>query len=409
MMKIYTPSTKRNLFLLIPLFAILLASCGSYEQASYYDNDGIYQRNSSPYTKKKKQEREIRDDDAIQYENYFAQKAREYEQILNEDGTIFTDIDSYASAEVSDSLDIVSEYINEYESGNPGWGENPEGIVLNVYNNPGFGFGFGGFGFNRFGFGFNRFGFGGFYDPFFYGGGFGFPYYGGFGFPYYGGFGFNRFGFGFNRFGFGPFYYGNHALYASLFYSRFNNFGFRNGFLRSPRSFAFSNSRRNVANRGRSSLNTFNSRARNSSISRSRGFRGRSSSTISRSGSRVSGVRNSANVNANRRGYRSYNGVRGTTRNSTTGRSSINNSTRRSSINSFRNSSSRTRSSSSFRNGSSGTRSSGVRRSSSSRSRSFSPSRSSGRSRSPFSRSSSRSFSRGSSIRSGGSRGRGRQ
>ena len=174
----------------------------------------------------------------------------------------FIDIDDYTSTSEQDSTDIVSEYVNEYSSGNPGWGENPQGITLNVYSNPGFfpyyGFGFNrfGFGFNRFGFGFNRFGFGfggfgypyygGFYDPFFYGGGFGYGFYGGF--PYYYG-GFNRFG-RFGRFG------------------RFDN-----------RSFAFASNRRGLSNRN---VAFANGRVRSRNSVASRGFRGRSNATVSR-------------------------------------------------------------------------------------------------------------------------------
>ena len=89
-MKILNYLSKKTSLLII-LVAFLAASCGSYQQASYYDNDGIYNDTSFSLCKKGKRKKRsmLRKRDAVDYEGYFARKAREYDDLLNEDGTIF--------------------------------------------------------------------------------------------------------------------------------------------------------------------------------------------------------------------------------------------------------------------------------------------------------------------------------
>ena len=42
-MKTYSSFTRKNaLFCIFGLLAILTTSCGSYQNSSYYDNDGVY-------------------------------------------------------------------------------------------------------------------------------------------------------------------------------------------------------------------------------------------------------------------------------------------------------------------------------------------------------------------------------
>lgn len=243
-MNIY-PSLKNTLTttLLYTAAFLFLVSCGTTQQA--YDTDGIYSDGTTAATTSNViPEREVATNNNSQiYKNYFEKGAQEL-QVLEEDNAIFTDVDAYTSEEGTeiyvDGLDF------ETSTGYAAWGDQPQDIEINVYNDPFIGgFGFGGFGFNRFGFGgpfgFNRFGFGGFGFNRFGFGGFGPFGFGGFGPFGYGGFGHFGFG-GFGGFGYNPyFFYGNRF---SGFHNGFNNFN--NGhFGRGDNGVAFNGGRRN--------------------------------------------------------------------------------------------------------------------------------------------------------------------
>jgi len=395
------PRPKFKYAILGVVFAMLFVSCGSYQQASYYDDDGIYSKRNRTVNVEKKSAQAVQNEalESDIYGDYFGEKANEYDDILSSE--IFTDVDDYYSGAANDSTEVgvQTDYLannNTYE-GNPGWGDNPSRVNINVYENPyafgGFGFdpffyggGFG-FGFNRFGFGFNRFGFGGFgFNRF----GFGFNRFGfgGFGYPYYG-YGFNRFGFG----GFGYPYYGGFRGRG-----RFFNDGF--AFNRSRRSGIRRGSVASSALRGRS--NVFNrSNITRSGVGRSTrsGVSRSNRSGVSRSSrSGVSRRSVSADAIARNRSYRTSRSTRavprydGATRSTRTySRNGVGTRTSRSGTG--------TRASRSATSRSFSGRSSSVRRPSSSRSSGF---RSSGRSSSRSSgfRSSGRSSSRSSGVRS---------
>ena len=53
---------------------ILLVSCGSYQEASYYDKDGIYAEGTQKVYTKQKQQPKQQQGDGI-YGDYFGQKA----------------------------------------------------------------------------------------------------------------------------------------------------------------------------------------------------------------------------------------------------------------------------------------------------------------------------------------------
>ncbi|MEY2671058.1 MAG: hypothetical protein RLZZ577_1374 [Bacteroidota bacterium] len=153
---------------LISFFSILfLSSCGSYQNSSYYDTDGIYGTTEAGMRK-----RAIEQESATAYENYFSAL-----QDTKDTTSVFTDVASYNS------------YSNTNDQGNPtsyaSWGSNSQNININYYpNNLGWSFGFG-HPFLNYGWG-NSY-FGGFYpfnywnDPFMMGWGynnyFGFNYY----------------------------------------------------------------------------------------------------------------------------------------------------------------------------------------------------------------------------------------
>ena len=153
----------------LSLIAGFMVSCGSYQNTSYYDNDGVY--NNAP------QQRTVQNSnrDANYYSNYFKQ--------AGEDLPYFTDIEGYTS-ETSDTtarrpLQVV---------GYGGWGDETDNVSINIYNNGGWGYSpyynswYGGYGTpyywgSGFSFGFS-WGWGGYYSPWN-------SWYGGWGYPYY--------------------------------------------------------------------------------------------------------------------------------------------------------------------------------------------------------------------------------
>jgi len=306
-----------RVFLMVPL-GLFLVSCGSYQQASYYDNDGIYTDDNPARTTEQRypqtQRRVVPEDNNV-YGNYFGQKADEYEQILESE--IFTDIDSYTGVE-QDSLNPEEEPEYYYDPNNTyqgyaGWGDNATSVTVNVYDNwgwGGLGFGLGypwyynsywGWGnpwhYSHGYWGWNSlaWGWGGYY----WGGYYGYPYYGHgyYGYPYY-------------RYGRGGYYgYGGYAYNRSR----------RGIYDRSLASNSIS---------GRSNLNTRINRAENS---RYRSSSGRSNLNTSpatdRSSSKYrtnSNVRRSVGVDGieRNRSYRSSRSTRAVPRYNIQSRSS---------------------------------------------------------------------------------------
>lgn len=164
---------------------LTLTSCGTYQQASYGDDDGIY----GSKQERRQSTEVVNTDQNSAYQNYFEQKSLEADDRY---GDIFTDVDSYSSEENLDS-ETDTEAIGYSESYSP-WGDSTDDIIVNIYSSPvGYGWGLNNWnwGFNNWGYnyGYNwRFGFGrafwcpypGFYSPYYgYGGfyGYGHPYF----------------------------------------------------------------------------------------------------------------------------------------------------------------------------------------------------------------------------------------
>jgi len=146
------PHKKIRIAFAIPFIALLAASCGSYQQSSYYDNDGIYSNNNQRYTERPTTEAPQEDNT---YANYFGQKADEYQEIL--DSEIFTDIDGYYGQEQDNAaIGADGNYINDYNdyNGYGAWGDNPSSLTINYVNN-----GWAG----NYGFGWNNWGWDGYY------------------------------------------------------------------------------------------------------------------------------------------------------------------------------------------------------------------------------------------------------
>ncbi|MGB5553627.1 MAG: hypothetical protein WBM83_03135, partial [Flavobacteriaceae bacterium] len=125
---------------LISAVGFLAVSCGTYQQASYYDNDGIYGGNNDRVTVERNQQRPIQKQPQKgdnKYGEYFGQKADQYDEIL--DNEIFTDVDSYSSDVANDSINEaqLTDYYspeNDY-AGNGSWGDNPTSVNINIYDN----------------------------------------------------------------------------------------------------------------------------------------------------------------------------------------------------------------------------------------------------------------------------------
>lgn len=370
--------------ILLGLFAV---SCGSYQSASYYDNDGIYSSRTEENGRVQVIEQPNRQQAKAQqnnYGDYFGQKADEYGEILESE--VFTDIDGYYGNSEGDSLNVNTD-IDAYGANNDyrgyaAWGDNPTNVNINIYDNWGYG-------------GFNYY----WGSPWFYSGYYGHYYPWRWGFYGYPGYGYYNWGWG----GYGYVYgWGHH--YRPYYYNHY----YRPGYNYYNRNYAYNASRRGIyrsnptlnsnALRGRSNLNSNNSTTRyrsnatGSNINRgSSSDAGRyrtSSSTRSKVGVDALNRNSSYRTSRSTRAVPNYNSstgnrqtYKGTTPSNSTYRSNRSTrtpstSTYRSSSNNVRSSGSSTRSSSgTIRSASSPSRSSGSVRSSSSSTRSSSGSR----------------------------------
>jgi len=114
-------SRNATLYSLIGFLSLLVASCGSYQNSSYYDTDGIY--GNTP--------KEAQAISSNQYKEYF-------KSLQTENNT-------------NDTIQIANQ---DY----PSWGSNPSTTSVNVYADPwsmsiGFGFGYG-YGYPYYGYGY---------------------------------------------------------------------------------------------------------------------------------------------------------------------------------------------------------------------------------------------------------------
>ncbi|WP_147321474.1 MULTISPECIES: hypothetical protein [unclassified Arenibacter] len=382
------PHRRIHIAATVVLLISVLISCGSYQQASYYDNDGIYSNNSEQVRVTEQRPRAQQPAPKPNaYGDYFGQKANDYGEIL--DSEVFTDVDGYYSDMETDSLnydqDLSYNAPNNDYNGYGSWGDNATNVNINIYDDWGWGgapftWGYGGF-----------YGglYGGFYNPWRwnrFGYGYGWNDWG------WGGYGWNNWGwggYGWNNWGWGG--YGWGGYYYPYHYSR-NRFGnFYN------RSYAYNASRRGVYNS--------NTRLRSTALS------GRSNITADRTGSsryRSSAARSNVGVDALERN-RSYRTSRSTRAVPNYNNSSRSNQTYRSSSSNsgtYRGTAPRTstyRSSASSRSSNSTYRSSTPTRSSSGNYRSSSSSTPTRSSSSTYRSSGSSSSSSGSIRSSGGS------
>lgn len=122
----YPIHLKKCGFFFIGIVAIITTSCGSYQNVSYYENDGIY----STSTTKKESVSRTNNEVTPEKSDEYAQKFR----AMQNDYTYFTDVDTYQSTSPQDT--VVTVYNTDYNDQNyAGWGNNASTVTINYYNN----------------------------------------------------------------------------------------------------------------------------------------------------------------------------------------------------------------------------------------------------------------------------------
>jgi hypothetical protein len=117
----YFLNTSITKFSLIGMLVLVATSCGSFQNSSYYDNDGVYGSNEDS------RPRVVESNNSGYYKEYFSNLNKDNEQV-------FTNVDSYTS--VNDSMKKQPEQVTN--SNYAGWGSNSnDNITVNVYNNGG--------------------------------------------------------------------------------------------------------------------------------------------------------------------------------------------------------------------------------------------------------------------------------
>ncbi|MBP4140321.1 hypothetical protein J3S90_00700 [Flavobacterium sp. P4023] len=110
-----------SIYYFVVFFSVLLTSCGSYQNSSYYDSDGIYGSSSNRTIETRSQNNSY---DRNQYKDYFATLQKD-----NTSDEIFTNVDDYSS------YDLNSESVQNNDTNYPGWGSNPQNISINFNDN----------------------------------------------------------------------------------------------------------------------------------------------------------------------------------------------------------------------------------------------------------------------------------
>jgi hypothetical protein len=190
---------KAPLYFLFGFLSMLVTSCGSYQNSSYYENDGIYGTNGDKIVTKQTQTNPA----AVQYKEYFSSL-----QNTGSSDEIFTDVNNY-----SNNYNTENDSIQAPSTGYASWGSSPQETSITVYPDSYWSIGFG-------------------WGYPYYGYGYGYPYYGyGWGYPYYG-WGYPSYGWGYPGYGYGypgygycaatPYAY-NYSRRGSSYTGNYNN------------------------------------------------------------------------------------------------------------------------------------------------------------------------------------------
>ncbi len=119
------------------LLGFAVVSCGTYQNKSYYDNDGIY---GADKPEKQVVSANTTNDNVSEtnqkYKEYFGSNANNYSDGQNDS---FTDVENYSSE--NDSIKRQNEYADNSNYG--GWGTNSDNVTINVYDNSWGGYNYG--------------------------------------------------------------------------------------------------------------------------------------------------------------------------------------------------------------------------------------------------------------------------
>jgi len=149
-MKTYSSFTRKNaLFCIFGLLATLTTSCGSYQNSSYYDNDGVYGSDKANNQRENKYSQQNTEKSNL-YANQF--------RTMQDDYVYFTDVDTYNSTKQDT---VVTVYRNESNNNYAGWGNNSSEVAINYYNNN---WGWNNWGWNNWGW--NNWGWNNWYSPY---------------------------------------------------------------------------------------------------------------------------------------------------------------------------------------------------------------------------------------------------
>ena len=113
---------KKSLYIILGFFSILATSCGSYQNTSYYDRDGIY--GSSEHENKSTSSSQNYSQNN-QYKDYFSSLQDNEEQ-----SETFTDVENYSSNNYSDENNNQA-YNDSYSN----WGNTADNVNVNFYGN----------------------------------------------------------------------------------------------------------------------------------------------------------------------------------------------------------------------------------------------------------------------------------
>ncbi|ESU24074.1 hypothetical protein FSS13T_20430 [Flavobacterium saliperosum S13] len=120
----YLSGRNVSIYTIFGLVGLLASSCGSYQNASYYDNDGVYGSSERPRTQTENKYSEENLEQSNKYKDFFAANKDNYSY----DNEAFTDIEGYNSQ----SNDTVAK---NQQDNYAGWGDNDKNVTINYYNN----------------------------------------------------------------------------------------------------------------------------------------------------------------------------------------------------------------------------------------------------------------------------------
>ena len=125
-MKTYYFITKKAfLKSIVGLLGLTAISCGSYQNKSYYDNDGIYGGEKQKPAKENTEQSPKTVEANNKYKDYFGSNANNYS---TEQTEVLTDVENYSSDNNNQNENSNSE---SYSS----WENSSDHITINVYDN----------------------------------------------------------------------------------------------------------------------------------------------------------------------------------------------------------------------------------------------------------------------------------